>query len=131
MNSGFGKFLKEYLEYNKISQTEFATRLNVTKKQLNEILNGKCDITLKIAARIEKITFIPISFIINSENRKYVTNYLYNLYRTEENLNKELKEKILLKELENKKLINFQDITNPIQNYIDIVKFLKVRKSES
>lgn len=131
MNSGFGKFLKEYLEYNNISQTEFATRLNVTQKHINEILNGKSDITLEMAASIEKITSIPISFIINSENRKYVTNYLYNLYGTEENLNKELKAKFPFKELEAREWINFQDITNPIQNYMDIIKFLKVRNLEA
>ena len=131
MNSGFGKFLKEYLEYNNISQTEFATRLNVTQKHINEILNGKSDITLEMAASIEKITSIPISFIINSENRKYVTNYLYNLYGTEENLNKELKAKFPFKELEDRKWINFQDITNPIQNYMDIINFLKVRNLEA
>ena len=131
MNSGFGKFLKEYLEYNNISQTEFATRLNVTQKHINEILNGKSDITLEMAASIEKITSIPISFIINSENRKYVTNYLYNLYGTEENLNKELKAKFPFKELEDREWINFQDITNPIQNYMDIINFLKVRNLEA
>lgn len=131
MNSGFGKFLKEYLEYNNISQTEFATRLNVTQKHINEILNGKSDITLEMAASIEKITSIPISFIINSENRKYVTNYLYNIYGTEKNLNKELKVKFPFKELEDRKWINFQDITNPIQNYMDIINFLKVRNLEA
>ena len=131
MNCGFGKFLKEYLEYNNISQTEFATRLNVTQKHINEILNGKSDITLEMAASIEKITSIPISFIINSENRKYVTNYLYNLYGTEENLNKELKAKFPFKELEDREWINFQDITNPIQNYMDIINFLKVRNLEA
>ncbi len=131
MNCGFGKFLKEYLEYNNISQTEFATRLNVTQKHINEILNGKSDITLEMAASIEKITSIPISFIINSENRKYVTNYLYNIYGTEKNLNKELKVKFPFKELEDRKWINFQDITNPIQNYMDIINFLKVRNLEA
>ena len=31
MTSGFGKHLKEYLEFYNISQSEFATRLNIHK----------------------------------------------------------------------------------------------------
>ena len=131
MSSGFGKFLKEYLEFNNISQTEFATRLNITQKHMNEILNGKSDITLEMAASIEKITSIPISFIINSENRKYITNYLYSIYETEEKLEDMLKSQFPFKELEKREWVNFQDITNPVQNYMDIIKFLKVRNLEA
>ena len=36
----FGQYLKDYLEYNKVSQTEFALRLGVTQKHINEILNA-------------------------------------------------------------------------------------------
>ena len=37
----FGKYLKDYLEYSNISQTEFAMRMGITQKHMNEILNGK------------------------------------------------------------------------------------------
>ena len=77
---GFAKYLKEYLEYNNISQTEFASRLGITQKHMNEILNGKMSITLERAAQIYHLTKIPIEFIINSENRKHVTNYLMKKY---------------------------------------------------
>ena len=49
---GFGKYLKEYLEFNNLSQTEFASRLGITQKHMNEILNGKMSITLERAAQI-------------------------------------------------------------------------------
>lgn len=49
----FGKYLKDYLEYSNISQTEFAMRMGITQKHMNEILNGKTNITLEMAANIE------------------------------------------------------------------------------
>ena len=37
--SGFGSMLNDYLEYHKISQTEFADRLGISQKHMNEIIN--------------------------------------------------------------------------------------------
>lgn len=45
----FLHYAKEYLEFNNISQTEFATRLGITQKHMNELLNGKMSITLEKA----------------------------------------------------------------------------------
>ena len=39
MNSGFGRYLKDYLEYYNISQSDFAVRLGISQKHMNEILN--------------------------------------------------------------------------------------------
>lgn len=126
-NSGFGKYLKEYLEFNNISQSEFAIRLGITQKHMNEILNSKTDITLEMAANIEKLTSIPISFIINSEHRRKVTEEVLAEYKDEKTINKKLKEEFVLKELAARNWVNFKDITNPIQNYMDIIEFLKVK----
>ena len=127
MSSGFGKYLKEYLEYNNISQSEFATRLGITQKHMNEILNGKTDITLEMAVSIEQLTSIPISFIIKSEHRRKVTEELLREYKDEKTLNKKLKEEFSLKELLDREWVSFKDITNPIQNYMDIVEYLGVK----
>ncbi len=131
MNYGFGTYLKEYLEFNNISQTEFANRLNITQKHMNEILNGKSDITLEMAANIHELTKIPVSFIIKAEYRKYVTEYILKKYGNTEELDKVLKKEFFLKELEKRKWIEFKDITNSIQNYIDIILFLKVKDFEA
>ena len=61
----FGKYLKDYLEYNNISQTEFATRIGITQKHMNEIINGKTRITLEMAGNIERLTGIKSEFIIS------------------------------------------------------------------
>ena len=126
-NSGFGKYLKQYLEFNNITQSEFATRLGITQKHMNELLNCKTDITLEMAANIEKLTSIPISFIINSEHRRKVTEEVLAEYKDEKIINKKLKEEFSLKELSDRKWVDFKDITNPIQNYMDIIEFLKVK----
>ena len=127
MNSGFGKYLKDYLEFYNISQSEFASRLGITQKHMNEILNGKSDITLEMAVNIEILTKIPISFIINSEHRKKVQKELMDKYKSEKNIAKKMKEEFSLKELNDRKWVDFKDISNPIQNYMDIMEFLKVK----
>ena len=38
---GFGSLLKDYLDYYKISRINFAKRLGISKKELNDIISGK------------------------------------------------------------------------------------------
>ena len=127
MSSGFGKYLKEYLEFYNISQSEFASRLGISQKHMNEILNGKSDITLEMAVNIEILTKIPLAFIISSEHRRKVTEELLEKYNDEKNINKKMKDEFSLKELNEREWVNFKDITNPVQNYMDIMEFLKVK----
>lgn len=127
MENGFGKYLKEYLEFYKISQSEFASRLGITQKHMNEILNGKKEITIEMAVTIEKLTKIPLDFIINAEHRKRVTRELMERYGTDKKLEQDLKHRFPIKELDEKRWINFKDITNYVQNYMDIMEFLKVK----
>ena len=128
---GFSKYLKEYLEFNNISQTEFATRLGITQKHMNELLNGKMAITLERAAQIYHLTGIPIEFIINAENRKYVTEYLLEKYGDEKNVQEMIKKEFFMNELIKRKWIDFKDSTNSIQNYMDLIEFLKVTDLEA
>ena len=79
----FGKYLKDYLEFNNISQTEFAMRMGITQKHMNEILNGKSNITLEMAANIERLTGINSSFIINVENSKKMSDKILETYENE------------------------------------------------
>lgn len=123
----FGEYLKDYLEYNKISQTEFALRLGVTQKHINEILNGKKRITLEMAGNIERLTGIPSNFIISVENVRAIEEELVKEYGSKENIYKLLKEEYALNDLKKSKWINFKDETNEYQLCIDILDFLKVK----
>lgn len=128
---GFSRYLKDYLEFNNISQTEFASRLGVSQKHMNELLNGKMSITLERAAQIYHLTNIPIEFIINAENRKYVTEYLINKYGTEKKVQEIIKNEFFMNELKKRNWIDFKDATNAIQNYMDLIDFLKVSNLEA
>lgn len=123
----FGKYLKDYLEFNHITQSEFAMRMGITQKHMNELLNGKTNITLEMAANIERLTGINSSFIINLENSYKIKEKILNEYGTIENLKKEINEQYHINDLKKTKWIKFKDETNILQICIDILDFLKVK----
>lgn len=123
----FGEYLKDYLEYNKISQTEFALRLGVTQKHINDILNGRQKITLEMAGNIERLTGIPSNFIISVENTRAIEEELIKEYGDIKNLYNMVKNEYALRDLKKYKWIEFKDETNTYQICIDILNFLRVR----
>lgn len=127
----FGEYLKDYLEYYSISQSEFATRLGITQKHMNEIINGKTNITLEMAATIERLTGISSKFIVSVENACMIEKKLLDQYGSIDEIKKMLKEKYHLNELKKLKWVDFKDETNTIQNSIDILDFLKVKDFET
>lgn len=124
---GFGSFLKDYLEYNNISQSEFALRLGITQKHMNEILAGKQSITLNMAASIERLTNIPSNFIISVENKKTLVKELLDKYESEDKLKQIIKKDFCFNELKKNEWISFKDETSVFQSCIDILDFLNVR----
>ena len=123
----FGKYLKDYLEFNNISQTEFAMRMGITQKHMNELLNGKTNITLEMAANIERLTGIDSGFIINVENSKKLSDKILKDCGDIKNVKKMLTNDYHISELKKNNWINFRDETNPMQMCIDILNFLKIK----
>ena len=123
----FGKYLKDYLEFNNISQSEFAIRMGITQKHMNELLNGKTNITLEMAANIERLTGINSGFIINVENSKRMKENIIKEYGDIENVKRVLKSEYYLNELKKTKWINFKDETDVLQICLDILNFLKIK----
>lgn len=124
---GFGSFLKDYLEYNNISQSEFALRLGITQKHMNEILSGKQNITLTMAGTIERLTDIPASFIISVENKRLLIKELLTKYESEEELKKIIKNEFCFNELKKNNWVLFKDETSVFQSCVDILNFLNVK----
>ena len=124
---GFGSYLKDYLEYNNISQSEFALRLGISQKHMNEILSGKQNINLSMACTIERLTNISSNFIMSIENKRLLINELLNKYKSEDNLKRLIRNDFCFNELKNNKWINFKDETNTFQDCIDILNFLNVK----
>lgn len=127
----FGSYLKDYLDYNNISQSEFALRLGISQKHMNEIINGKKNITLEMAGNIERLTDISAEFIIKIETKRLFVEELIKQYKDELNISKLIKEEYSFKELKEKKWIDFKDVTNPLQSCIDILNFLNVKDFEA
>ena len=123
----FGKYLKDYLEFNNISQSEFAMRMGITQKHMNEILNGKTNITLEMAGNIERLSGISSSFIINVENSRKIKEKILEEYGTSENVKKVITKEYYINELKKNHWITFKDESNILQVCIDLLNFLKVK----
>lgn len=123
----FGSYLKDYLEFNNISQSEFALRLGITQKHMNEILNGKANITLEMAGNIERLTGIDSKFITNIENTRKLKNSILEQYGSIENLKKSIEKEFQVKELKKNNWLVFKDEKNAMQIAIDLLDFLKIK----
>ena len=123
----FGEYLKDYLEFNNISQTEFAMRMGISQKHMNELLNGKKNVTAEMAANIERLTGINSGFILKIENSKKIADKIIERYKDEENLIKSINEEYHINELKKNKWINFKDETNIYQICIDLLDFLRIK----
>src|SRR5690554_5539028 len=86
----FGLYLKDYLESARMTQTEFARRLGITQKHMNEILNAKKNITLEMAGNIERLTGIDAQFILKIEHQRKMRENLLKTYGDEEGLKKHI-----------------------------------------
>lgn len=123
--NGFGSMLKEYLEFHKISQTDFASRLDISVKHMNEILNENTNISEELMLGISLITDIDVNFIFYIENKKRIYNYLMDTFKTPANINKFLNS-FYLKEMSNKGWITLKDSESFSQNAMDLLNYLNV-----
>lgn len=123
----FGKYLKDYLEFYHISQSEFAMRMGITQKHMNEVLNGKTNITLEMAGNIERLTGINSNFIINIENSRKIKKSILEQYGSIDNVKKIIDKEYCINELKKTNWIKFKDESDIMQVCIDILDFLKVK----
>ena len=68
----FKDYLIDYLEYNNITNKDFANRINITPKHLIDILSGNMDLSSQIIENISLVTSIPVDYIYKIE-----TNYKF------------------------------------------------------
>ena len=62
-----GETIKEILEDRKISQIEFATRMELSQKHISQLLNGKVELTPETAVKLEFVLGMPAKFWSNLE----------------------------------------------------------------
>lgn len=123
---GFGSMLKEYLEYYKISQTDFADRLGISFKHMNEILNENANISVDLMMAISLMTNINPNLIFRIENQKKVGNYLLEKYHNEKNIN-EFLNSFYLKELVERKWLKLKLESSFAQKAVDLLDYLSIR----
>ena len=63
----FANYLKDYLEFNNITNKDFANRIGITPKHLIDILSGKRDLSSQIIDSISIVTNIPADYIYKME----------------------------------------------------------------
>lgn len=127
---GFGSMLKDYLDFYKISQTDFADRLGISKKHMNNILNGNSNISEELMLSISLITDIDVNLIFYVENKKRLYDNLIKKYGNEKEIIKFLNT-FSFKEMKERKWITLKDETSFVQNAIDLLDFLKISNFEN
>lgn len=123
---GFGKMLKDYLELYKISQTDFANKLGISQKHMNEILNGNTEISSEIILAINLLTDIDPSLILLAENKRKMYHYLHSNFNTEKEIRQFLKS-YHIDELNKRKWVTFKDIESSTQTALDILQFMNIK----
>lgn len=69
-----GETLQELLEERGMTQAELAQRMGRPKKTINEIVQGKAEITPETALQLERVLGVPASFW--NERERYYRDYL-------------------------------------------------------
>lgn len=127
--NGFGSMLKDYLDYYKISQSDFALRLGISLKHMNEILNENTRLSEELMLKISLITDIDVNLIFYAENKKRIYFSLINKYQTIENA-KQLYKDYYIKEMIDKKWLTLKDKESSVQTAMDLLEFLKISDLE-
>jgi HTH-type transcriptional regulator/antitoxin HigA len=123
--NGFGSMLKDYLDYYKISQTDFADRLNISVKHLNKIINGSASMSIELMLAISVLTDIDVNLILYVENKKNLKKYLYEKYKDEKGINSFLNA-YYINELKKKNWITFKDEKSSVQKALDLLDYLGI-----
>lgn len=126
----FKDYLIDYLEYNNITNKDFANRIGITPKHLIDILSGERDISSNIVEKISLVTDIPADYIyrieINYKLEKTIEEYL-----KKENLTmSKYLNKYNYKYLVDTNYIKLVDKEDKIEIIKDILKFLRVATPE-
>ena len=124
--NGLGSILRDYLEYHKISQTDFADRLGISQKHMNEIINGKTNLSVELILAISLLTDIDANLIYFIENKKKTHDMLIDKYKTEKEINK-LLSSYYIKEMNDRNWIKLKDKNNFTQNYLDLIEYAGVK----
>jgi addiction module HigA family antidote len=78
--------LKETMEHYNITQTELASRINVSQAYISDILNRKKFMSSEVALKIEKVTGIPAVFLLKMDSTYQLDQLEKKKYEELENI---------------------------------------------
>ena len=123
-----GTTLLEVIQSKKITQSELAEKMGRPKKTINEIINGKAEITPETAIQLEHVINIPAKFWLNLEK-----NYRLDLARIAE-AQKLAEQKEWLKLFPLKEMIKYgwiKSLEDEISNIAQMLEFFGVAGIEA
>lgn len=126
----FKDYLLDYLEYNNITNKDFANRLNITQKHLISILSGESEISSDIANKISLITDISVDYIYKIELNYKFEEEIEKFLKKENLTQTQYLNKYKYKYLIENKYIDFMDECDKLEIIKDILKFLRVPTPE-
>lgn len=126
----FIDYLKDYLDFNNITNKDFANRIGISQKHFIDILAGTMELSSSIIDSISIVTNIPSDYIhrleLNYKFEKTITDYLEQKQITETKYLNKFSYKYLIDNL----WINFVDINDKMEIIKDILKYLRVKSPE-
>jgi HTH-type transcriptional regulator/antitoxin HigA len=125
-----GKILKEYLEDNRISQSEFAEMYNVSVKHINEIINDKTGVSMDMLLLISLLTEYDADLLLMINEHNKIEKYLNDNFKTEKAI-KEYINSYNVKDIENNKWYTFRNLDDNAITYIDLLKYLKTNSLDN
>ena len=70
-----GYYIKEMLEYEEMSQTELASRLQISEKDMSDLFHGKTNLSDEMAKNLSIVFGTSVSLWLNL-NQKYLEKKL-------------------------------------------------------
>ena len=127
----FGLQLKEYLDFNNISNVDFADRIGTTSKNLIDVINGEVQLSQNMIYNISFVTEIPVSYIKNVEFNYKLDNSIINFLNKSNLTVREFINKFSYKEFSKEYEVKFTDEKSDIWIAKDILKYLRITNPES
>ncbi len=126
----FKDYLKDYLEYNNITNKDFANRIDITPKHLIDILSGTSDLSSQVVNNISRVTGISADYIYKIESN-YKLEFNIEEYLKKNNINElAFLNKFSYRYLIKEDFLPFIDVGSKLEIIKDIIKFLRVNSPE-
>ena len=122
----FGEELGELLEFQNISISDYADRINTTPKNLIDIIEGRVALSFNMICNISFISDIPVDYICNVEKSFDLDNKINNYINEHDISIRQFINNFNYKELKNKYKLTYKNDLNDYSIARSILHYLRV-----